>query len=505
MKLKVAGILALVAVGVAAFVFTVFPPGSGSSASTRYVTATATKTDVINQVVATGTVEPVAIYGLAFGSKPTTLSSTSSSSSSSSSSSGNNGGSTTTWNVVSVDATPGQAVTAGQDLAHADASDAQLNLTVAKASLAAAEARLSLDKAGLTPTDRAAARLSVTQAQQAVSQAATARSQTAAQNNLRLSQASRAVSQARAQLKRDENAQPPVPATQIKQDKAAVTQAEDALASLRLQVAQSNTQASNQVRSSQNQLRSARLGYKSKTQGATAATLASDRAAVATAQKDVATAQDTVDAATLVSPVDGVVLAVNITPGVDAPSGNAITVQSNAFQVAASVAETDLPVLKLGQATDVTVTATKLDATGKVTQISPSGSAGTGGGVVSYAIVVAVPEPPAGTAAGMSAQVSITTASAPSVVAVPSIALVGGADGYSVRVLDGSGQPQNVPVEVGLVTTSLAEIKSGIDAGTAVVVGTSSSRQGTTTTNGGFGGAGIGGGTFVGGGRFGQP
>jgi hypothetical protein len=98
----------------------------------------------------------------------------------------------------------------------------------------------------------------------------------------------------------------------------------------------------------------------------------------------------------------------------------------------------------------------------------------------------------------MSAQVSITTASADGVVAVPSIALVGSAGNYSVRVLEGSGEISVVPVQVGLVTPSLAEIQSGLTAGTDVVVGTSSTRQGSSTTT--FSGGNFGGGNFGGGG-----
>jgi hypothetical protein len=83
----------------------------------------------------------------------------------------------------------------------------------------------------------------------------------------------------------------------------------------------------------------------------------------------------------------------------------------------------------------------------------------------------------------MSAEISVTTESAPGVLAVPAIALDTASDGtYSVQVLDASGTPQSVAVDVGLITTSLAEIKSGISEGTAVVVGTASDRNTTTTT-----------------------
>ena len=181
---------------------------------------------------------------------------------------------------------------------------------------------------------------------------------------------------------------------------------------------------------------------------------------------------------------------------------SAITIQTNAFQVSASVAEADLPSLKLGQDADVTLTASGLTATGKVTQITPVGTGGSSGGVVTYPILVSLPQPPAGTASGMSASISITTAEADGVLAVPAIGLVGStANGYSVRVLDGSNQPQLVSVQVGLVTSSLAEIQSGISQGTVVVTGTSSTRTTTTgTQGGGFGVPGVGGG----GGQFKQ-
>ena len=496
MRLRLVGTILLLVVGVAAVVIVVFQPGASTGTSAKYTTAAATRQDVIKSVVATGTVGPVAVYSLAFGSNPTASSTSSTGSTGSSSGSGN---STTTWLVQDVTATPGQAVTKGTVLATADTSSAQLALTVAKANLVSAQARLSTDKSGLSKTDKASAALSVTQARQSVSQAQASRSQTIAQNNLKLRQQLQAVSDAKKKLATDKAATPVV-ANQVTQDESAITSAEQQLASLRLQIVQSNTQAANQVTSAQNQLKSAELGYTSKVAGASDATLASDNAAVATAQQSVDTAQASLDNAQLVSPVDGVVLTVAITAGVNAPSGSAITIQSNAFQVSASVAEADLPSLKLGQTANVTLTASTLTATGKVTQISPTGSS-SGGSVVTYAILVSLPTPPAGTASGMSASISITTASAANVIAVPAIALVGTAGSYSVRVLDSAGQPQLVSVQTGLVTSSLAEIQSGVDVGTQVVTGTSSTRTSTSTSGGGgFGvpGVGNGGGQFRG-------
>jgi hypothetical protein len=111
----------------------------------------------------------------------------------------------------------------------------------------------------------------------------------------------------------------------------------------------------------------------------------------------------------------------------------------------------------------------------------------------------------------MSASVSITTAEADNVLAVPAIALVGASGSYSVRVMAADGTISTVPVTVGLITTQYAAITAGLNAGDAVITGTSSPRTSTasTTTNagsltGGFGGFGGGGGTFVRN-RGGQP
>jgi multidrug efflux pump subunit AcrA (membrane-fusion protein) len=86
----------------------------------------------------------------------------------------------------------------------------------------------------------------------------------------------------------------------------------------------------------------------------------------------------------------------------------------------------------------------------------------------------------------MSATVTVTTASVDNVLRVPATALQGSANtGYSVLVMPGNGSTSSVSVTVGLVTTSMAEIKSGLTLGETVVTGTTASRTGTTTTGGG--------------------
>jgi hypothetical protein len=200
-----------------------------------------------------------------------------------------------------------------------------------------------------------------------------------------------------------------------------------------------------------------------------------------------------------------VVTAVNISSGTNAPGGDAIQLQAGGMQASAQFSETDLPNLALDQPATVRVSALGLNLTGKVTEIQPVASTSGSSSVVTYDVVVSLTNPSGQVRSGMSASVSVATASATNVIAVPAIALSGGNGNYTVRVMTASGQVEVRPVEVGLVTSSLAEIKSGLNEGEQVVTGTTTPRQNTTTGgNGGFGTF-PGGGGGGGGGRNFQP
>jgi macrolide-specific efflux system membrane fusion protein len=206
----------------------------------------------------------------------------------------------------------------------------------------------------------------------------------------------------------------------------------------------------------------------------------------------------------LVAPASGVVTAVNIETGSMAPSGTAISIASDTYEVTADVVESDVAKIQLGQAADVSVDAIGADLTGTVSAIAPTtdSSSSSSNTVPSYAVTIDVASPPASIRSGMSANVTVTTASASNVLAVPAAALRGTQGSYTVLVLV-DGVPQSQPVTVGLITSSLVEIKSGLNQGDAVVIGTSSQQRAGTTGVGGFG---PGGGGFVvngaGGGRF---
>ena len=192
----------------------------------------------------------------------------------------------------------------------------------------------------------------------------------------------------------------------------------------------------------------------------------------------------------LVAPADGIVTAVSVTVGAAAPTADAIDVAAATFQVTANVVESDISSLQIGQAATVSVAAIDADLTGTVTAIAPiAEDSSSSTGVVSYAVTVALNAPPATLRPGMTADVTITTASATGVLAVPAAAIRGTSDNYTVLVMNATGTPEARPVTVGLLTSSLVEIKSGLNAGDVVVTGTSSQQRAGTTTNtpgGGF-------------------
>jgi macrolide-specific efflux system membrane fusion protein len=188
-------------------------------------------------------------------------------------------------------------------------------------------------------------------------------------------------------------------------------------------------------------------------------------------------------------------VAVNVQPNTIAPVGWAITMQTTALQASASFAETSVVGLKVGQPATVTVTAPNVTVPGTVVSITPVGTSSGSNSVVTFNVTVSLNSPPATVLSGMSASVAVTTAEAQNVITVPAIAVVGSSGNYEVRVLDSAGKEQLVPVQVGLMSSSLAEIQSGISAGQTVITGSVSALN-STSTSGGIGGLGGGGAIF---------
>jgi macrolide-specific efflux system membrane fusion protein len=258
--------------------------------------------------------------------------------------------------------------------------------------------------------------------------------------------------------------------------KRQLTDADTALTTSKIQLAIAKTDRSNAATTAA--IRQTRIGvYNAQTQ-------------VATAQKARDDLLDQIKLATLTAPIDGMVTTVNIVNGLEAPSGDAVVIDAPTFQITTDVVESDLASMAVGQTAAVSISAVDAAVDGKVTAIAPTAAGNTTGGVVSYAVTVALANAPAAVRAGMTADVTITIDSATGVMTIPAAALRGTTGAYTVLILGADGTPTAQPVEVGLVTNTTAEIKSGLTLGQEVVTGVSTPQTGTTTVagGGGFGG-----------------
>lgn len=429
---------ALVAVGGGAVYISTIGLGDTQAATLDYITQAAERTDVTVTSAATGNVASAASYALSFGTAPSIDDAVVTSDQ--------------TWQVDDVLVSVGDRVSAGQILAVADAADLEGQIAAAESTLERARLTLSDAEAALAGAP-AETRASI-------------RSLNANLMNLKMQLAD-------AREMRDDAAS----------GSDAKRQAKISIINIKLQI-----EAARDDRAQQKAERKA--GYPE-------LTVAIDEAEQNAADLDaqLSDLQDQLALATIVAPVDGTVSALNITAGYTAPSGAAIVVDSDSLEVVASVVESDIGSLAVGQTATVTIDALDEDVAGVVTSVVPTTSASTSS-VVSYPVTVTLTDAGSGVLSGMSSDVEIIIDEATDVVAVPVTALAGSDGAYTVQVVDADGTTEVRAVTVGLVTETLAEIQSGLSAGEEVVVGTASDRTqsddesdgGQNAFGGGFGG-----------------
>ncbi len=532
MNLKALAAVGLLVVGVGAVGVTALGVGGGADTSVTYRTQQATTATVQQTAVASGSLTAAVTYDLAFGEAPaardvtatsatsstgSTATASSTTSSTSSSTASTSSTMTVTWLVTAVDVEVGDVVSAGSVLATADSASAELAVDLAEANLAAAEQQKKDDLKGGTTLSRASAKDQVTAAQTALSNAKASYSNTVAQNSLKLKQARLAVADAKDRRVADRAAG--APQATIDADTAAVKAAKASLAAVKLQVAAGNRSASSQVTSAKLSLKSVQRTYDSATSSADDATIAADEVAIVEAEQALAEAEAALAAASLVAPIDGRITAVNVAVGDDA-SGTAIELQSTQMAVSLSVTEDDILSIAVGQPATVSISATDATASGTVTSIDPVASTSGTSSVVSYTVVVTLDDgsgssssastggatasataapaaavvPTSIPLAGMSAEVTVVIAQVEDATAVPVIALAGTSGSYTVRILASDGSVETRSVDVGLITSDLAQITGGLADGETVITGSSADRTTstttTTTTTGGRGGLG---------------
>ncbi|MCW2643956.1 MAG: hypothetical protein QOF87_4340 [Pseudonocardiales bacterium] len=280
------------------------------------------------------------------------------------------------------------------------------------------------------------------------------------------------------------------------------------------------------------------------TSGADATQTAADQAAVTAANNQLASAQSQEAQATMTSTIDGVVATVNLvkgqtvsatsTSGSSGTSGTATTgggaaggtggtgtgssttststtaqilvIGTGSWIVNATVDATSVGLIAKGEQAQLTVTGSTATVYGTISSIGLVSSSTTN--TASYPVVVAVTGSPTGLHDGAGVTASLIYKQYTNVLVVPSTALHRNSSGgqYVEQVI--SGKTVNTTVKVGVASAGQTQITSGLKAGDQILVPVLPTRRpgttGTTNRGGiGGGGGGVPGGGFPGGGGFG--
>lgn len=383
--------------------------------------------------------------------------------------------------VADVAVEEGDTVAAGALLATLDTTQLEAQLAAAEASQASAEARLAADQGGPSAARRAAARDPIAQAEQALANARRTQADTRTQADLAVRQAQAALDGVEEQLAADRAAG--APPTVVAADEAAVAQAERALETARAQRTASLNQAAGAVASAQRAVTAARNGYAVATEPAPEALIAADEAAVAQAEAQVAAARAALDAATLRSPIAGVVTEVGLRvgdrigagaiggpAGVGSGSSGQITVATlDDLRVSATASEIDIVALKPGQPVTVSVDALpEASLEGTVCGIGATGTQIQG--VTDYPVTICLAATDDGLRVGMTANGSVILERREDVLLVP-VQAITTVDGRStVEVLGEDGEIAEVGVTLGISSGTRTEIVAGLSEGQEVVL-----------------------------------
>ena len=214
-------------------------------------------------------------------------------------------------------------------------------------------------------------------------------------------------------------------------------------------------------------------------------------------------------------PTGSVLTAWSVNLGSHVSSGTALAsvVSPSRLSASASISQSDIASLKVGQKAQMTIDGYTTDAfTGRISFISSepassSSSATSSSSSTQYSITVSSEDLPKLAKSGMTGTLDIVIQQATDVLMVPTTAVSGSASTSFVRVMQ-DGQPVFRQVQTGMATSSYTEITSGLTAGETVVTGqytdgaNSTSSNSTQRSGGGLlqGGGGFPSGGFPGGG-----
>jgi multidrug efflux pump subunit AcrA (membrane-fusion protein) len=419
----------------------------------------------------------------------------------------------------------GQQVGIGAPLATLDSTQLSAQLQQAQATLASAQAKRSQDLAGPTAQNLTSAQNSVASAQVSVNNAQTSQADTQAINSQSVSTAQAAVNDAQKAVDVDQllvnqdnlavTADCVSPSTTctadkaklaadeqtLARDQATLAAAKNSLAMTTAKAQQSNNQAAASLASMQQQYAAAKSSLAALATGATWQTVQMDDAQIQINQISVNTLQHQLDGTTLTAPIAGIVAQVNVKAGqaVSTTSAtNAIVIFTpGAYAVTGTVSDSQVNMVALGQAADVTPAGSTQAVQGKITSIAPAATISSG--VATFAVTAQLTDTSNSIRPGMSATVNIVLNQVVHVLTVPTSAVHTTAAGSTVQVLV-NGVPKTVVVQTGASDPTRIQIVSGLQLNQVVVIAVVTSSVPSGNGSSVLGGGGRGGGGFRGGG-----
>jgi HlyD family secretion protein len=433
--------------------------------------------------------------------------------------------------VQSVYVKVGDSVGAGAPLATIDSTLLSAQLLQAQATLSSAQAKLSQDRAGATgqsltsaqnavnsalvSVNNAQTSLADTQAINAQSVAAAQAPVTAAQNLLSADQV--VVAQDNVTLTADQatmtadcGATPPSPncaadtskvsADQSKlaadqqtqaHDQATLDSAKATLAATTAKAQQSNDQAAATLASMQQQYSAAKSSLASLQTSTTPQTIQMDDAQIQIDQVNVDSIQRQVDGATLTAPIPGIVSQVNVKAGQSVTGGGTtyaiVLFSPGSYNVTGTVSDSQVNLVAIGQAAQITPAGSTQALPGKITSIAPAATVTSG--VATFAVTAQLTDTSNAIRPGASASVTIVINQVVHVLTVPTSAVHTTAGGSTVEVLV-NGVPKSVTVQTGATDPTRIQIVSGLQLNEVVVIAVVTGSVPSSNGNSVFGGGG---------------
>ncbi len=180
------------------------------------------------------------------------------------------------------------------------------------------------------------------------------------------------------------------------------------------------------------------------------------------AQAQVVAAQAQVDKRRILAPISATVTQVNVKPGNQVVSGQAAFRLDDISQIVvnAAISEIDVNRLQIGQAVNVHLDAAPAQTYhGHVSKILPFGE--NQQGVVNFTTTIVLDDADVRTRPGMTASVDIQTEKVENALLLPTSATRFFNGQQVVYILNAQGQPQPVPVELGISAGEYSQVLSG--------------------------------------------